>query len=146
MNLSSSFTIDEPQADGRCYVKEVHTSDDGRAFPYEYLWDGVLLPQLVMEERARVITAELLVREAARLAVVGTEVPWKKYDFLNLFTSIERVAIRSAAMTDGYVLDFIEMLNASGGVYKSLAYAGLMYLAHIGVLTFERAESIWEAM
>ncbi len=146
MQITSTYTVGEPQADGRCYVKEVHTFDDGRVSPYEYLWDGVLLPQLVMEERAKLIEAELQAREAARLAVVGTEVPRKKYDFLNLFTSIERVAIRRAAENDGYVLDFIEMLNASGGVYKSLAYAGLMYLAHIGVLTFERAESIWEAM
>ncbi len=146
MQITSTYTVGEPQADGRCYVKEVHTSDDGRVFPYEYLWDGVLLPQLVMEERAKLIDAELLAREVARLAVVGTEVPWKKYDFLNIFTSIERVAIRGAAETDDYVLDFIEMMKDSGGVYKSLARQGLLYLAHIGVLTFDRAESIWERM
>lgn len=145
MGLVSDFIPGEPQEDGRYYVKEVHTAEDGRVFSYEYLCEG-LNPRLVMEERAIKVQAELADREAARLAVTGTEVPWKKYDFLNLFTSFERVAIRRAAETDGYVLDFIEMLNASGGVYKSLTYAGMMYLAHIGVLTFERAESIWERM
>lgn len=146
MEITSTFVLSEPQGDGRQFVKEQHVVAGGPTIEREYLWDGVLNPQLVMEERAKRIEAELLAREAARLAVVGTEVPWKKYDFLNLFTSIERVAIRNAAATDGYVLDFIEMMNASGGVYKSLAHQGLLYLAYIKVLTDERAESIWERM
>lgn len=146
MEIISTFVLGEPQGDGRQFVQERHVVTGGPTIEREYLWDGVLDPKLVMEERAKLIDAELQAREAARLAVVGTEVPWKKYDFLNLFTSIERVAIRSAAVTDGYVLDFIEMMNASGGVYKSLAHQGLLYLAHIGVLTFDRAESIRERM
>lgn len=146
MEITSTFVLGEPQGDGRQFVHERHVVAGGPTIDREYLWDGTLDPQLVMEERAKLIEAELLAREAARLAVIGTEVPWKKYDFLNFFTSSERVAIRSAAESDGYVLDFIEMMNASGGVYKSLSYPGLMYLAHIGVLTFERAESIWGRM
>jgi len=146
MNLTSTFTVGEPQADGRCYVKETHTADDGRVFSPEYLNDGTLDPQFVMEARAAVILAELDAREAARLAVVGTEVPHKKYDFLNLFSSIERQAIRRRALVDENVLDFMEMLNASGGVYKTKAFPGLMYLAHVGEITFERAAAILEAM
>jgi len=146
MQITSTYTVGEPQADGRCYVKEVHIAADGRVFPREYLWDGVLVPQLVMEERAAIIGAELLAREAARLAVVGTEVPWTKYEFLDRFNSLERCAIRRLARTDDNVLDFIEMLNASGGVYKSKTWAGLLHLAHIEVISFERAEIIAESL
>jgi len=146
MNLSSSFNVGEPQADGRRYVKEIHVTEDGRREQFEYLWDGVLDPQLVMEERAAEIVRQLAARAAARAAVVGIEVPWTKYEFLELFSSIERQAIRRRALTDENVLDFMEMLNASGGVYKSKAWPGLMYLAHIGELTFERAEAIAEAL
>jgi len=146
MNLSSSFTVGEPQADGRCYVKEFHAGVDGFRMESEYLWDGLHDPRLVMEERAKLIVAELLAREAARLAVIGTEVPWTKYEFLDRFNSTERCAIRRLARTDDNVLDFIEMLNASGGVYKSKTWAGLLYLAHIEAITFERAEIIAESL
>lgn len=146
MNLTSTLTYGEVQVDGRQFIKEQHTAADGQVIDREYLWDGVLDPQLVMEERAKQIAATLLAREAARLAVVGDEVPWTKYQFFSMFTSAERKAIRAFEQTDGNVMDFIEMAKASGGVYKSLAFEGLMYLAHIGAITFERAEAISEAM
>lgn len=146
MEITSTFVLGEPQVDGRQFVHERHVVAGGPTIDREYLWDGMLDPQLVMEERAKLIEAELLAREAGRLAVVGTEVPWTKYEFLGRFNSLERCAIRRLARTDDNVLDFIEMLNASGGVYKSKTWAGLLYLAHIEVISFERAEAIAESM
>lgn len=142
MLTSRIVSIGEPQADGRRYVKELHTADDGRSFPYEYLGDDTLDPSMVLEERAAVIKATLAQRAAARGAVVGTEVPWTKHEFLDRFTQPERVAIRRRAKDDENVLDFMEMLNASGGVYPSLARPGLVYLSQLGDLTAERAAII----
>ena len=146
MEITSTFVLGEPQGDGRQFVQERHVIAGGQTIDREYLWDGALDPQLVMDERAKLIEAELLAREAARLAVVGTEVPWTKYQFLDRFNSLERCAIRRLARTDDNVLDFIEMLNASGGVYKSKTWAGLLYLAHIEVISFERADTIAESL
>lgn len=144
MIVESTFTIGPAQADSRRYVAEMHIADDARRFPYEWLWDGGLDPQLVMEERAAVINAALAARAAALQAVVGTEVPYTKHEFLSRFTQAERIAIRARAKTDGTLEDFMEMLNASGGVYMTLARPGLAYLSHsaIGILTEERAAII----
>jgi len=143
MQITSTFTVGEPQADGRCYVKELHVTEDGRKVEPEYLWDGVRDPQLVMEERAADIARQLEARAAARAAVVGTEVPWTKHEFLERFTPAERIAIRQRAKIDPHVEDFLELLNASGGVYPKKARPGLEYLANItGDLTLERAAHI----
>lgn len=143
MGLTSSIvTVGEPQADGRRFVKELHVADDGRSFAYEYLTDGTANLQAVLEERAAVINAALATRAAARLQVVGTEVPYTKHEFLDLFSSLERQSIRRRAKIDENVNDFMEMLAASGGVYRTKAWPGVMYLAHIGEITFERADAI----
>lgn len=142
MLTSRIVSIGEPQADGRRYVKELHTADDGRSLPYEYLADDTLDPSMVLEERAAVIKATLARRAAARAAVVGTEVPWTKFEYLERFTATERVAIRQRAKTDPIVEDFMELMNASGGIYPSLARPGLAYLANLGDITAERAAII----
>lgn len=142
MLTSRIVSIGEPQADGRRYVKELHTAEDGRSFPYEYLADDSLDLDMVLEERSVVIKATLARRSAARAAVVGTEVPWTKFEYLERFTSTERVAIRRRAKTDPIVEDFMELMNASGGIYPSLARPGLTYLTQLGDLTAERAAAI----
>lgn len=142
MELTSTFTAGAPQADGRFYVKERHVASSGQVVDAEYLCDLTLDPQLVMEERAAIILARLRAREAARLAVVGTEVPWTKFEYLERFTAPERVAIRRRAKTDPIVEDFLELMNASGGIYPSLARPGLQYLAQLGDLTPARAVEI----
>lgn len=135
-----------PQPDGRFWVKERHTASNGIVVDREYLNDGTLAVNLVLETRGELILAELEAREAARVAVMGTEVPHTKHDFLDRFSSLERQAIRERAKTDANILDFMEMLAASGGVYKSKAWPGLAYLAHIGVITWARAEFIRDSM
>lgn len=142
MITSSTFSLGPTQADGRQYVSEIHTTADGTSYPYEYLADGKLDPQMVMEERAIVINATLRAREAARLAVVGTDVLLTKHQFLSRFTPDERISIRMAARTDEHVLDFMEMLNAADGVAMALARPGLQYLVVIGKLTPARATEI----
>jgi len=142
VQLTSTFTAGEVQADGRFYVRETHTASNGQVIQPEYLCDGTLDPQLVLEERAKVIVATLRAREAARLAVVGTEVPWTKFEYLERFTPAERLAVRARAKADPVVEDFMELMNASGGIYPSLARPGLQYLASVGILSFDRATEI----
>jgi cell division inhibitor SulA len=142
MGLTSTFTEGPPQADGRWFVSETHSLPDGQAYTYEWLSDGSLNPQLVMEERAVVIAATLAAREAARAAVVGTSVPLTRFEFLDRFTTAERVGIREAAKTNPVVEDFMEMMKLSGNVSLVLARPGLQYLAAIGKLTAPRAAAI----
>lgn len=146
MIVSSAISEGVPQVDGRFEIIETHTNDDGRVFQYKWLSDGTLNSQFVMEERALVINATLAAREAARIAVVGTDVPYTKHEFLSRFTQAERKAIRAfAAGSHPYapdVEDYMEMLSASGGVYMTLARPGLAALRDLGLLTAERASII----
>ncbi len=142
MITSSTFTFGQAQFDGRVPVLETHTTSDGRVMAYEWLSDGTLDPQMVLDERAAVINQVLAAREAARVAVSGTDVPWTKHEFLSRFTMSERIAIRARAKTDDIVVDFMEMLSASGGVFRTLAAPGVAYLKQVGILTAERAAVI----
>jgi hypothetical protein len=137
--VTSEFTSAVPQVDGRYYVTETHTTDEGEPIRYEYLNDGSLDPQMVMEERAIEMNRKLVAREVARAAVTGTDVPMTRYEFLSRFTPTERVAIRIKSKTDAIVEDFMELLSTSGLVFLKLAQPGLNYLASIGVITAERA-------
>lgn len=139
---SSVKTLGPVHSGGKYYVYETHTTSDLRVFTYEWLADGTLDENLVLEARADVINKELAAREAALQAVVGTEVPYTKHEFLSRFTSQERINIRAAAKADAIIDDFMEMLNASGGVYMTLARQGISYLQFNGILTPERAAEI----
>lgn len=139
--VTSNFTVGPPQADGRTYVTETHTDAEGMTYIYEYLND-TLNPQMVLEERVLILNATFASREAARLAVIGTSVPLTRFQFLERFTTIERVGIRAAAKTDQIVEDFMEMMKLSGNVSLALARPGLQYLVSIGKLTPTRASEI----
>lgn len=146
MIINSIYTIGPEQVDGRSKVNEKHTNDDGRVFDYEWLSDNTLNPQDVLEGRAIVIDSILAAREAALIFVVGTEVPYTKHQFLSRFTSMERIAIRNFAKSShpyaASINDFMEMLNASGGVYMTLAREGIAALQALGLVTPERAQII----
>lgn len=145
MLVSSTFTPGPVAPDGRWNVDESHTNDDGRVFPYSYVCTAIMDMQAIMEERAIVINVTLAARQAAREMVVGTEVPYTKHEFLSRFTQAERIAIRnfakSASPYADSINDFMEMLNASGGVYMSLARPGIAALKNLGVgnISAERA-------
>lgn len=137
--ILSSYTEGPTQADGCRYVDEQHIINDGRVFNFNYLCDQQN-PQIVMEERAKVIEKTLLDREAAILMVVGTEVPLTKYEFLSRFTPEERKSISAEAKVNADIEDFMLMLDASGGdVYLTLARPGLQGLVSYGKLTPDRA-------
>lgn len=138
----SNFVVGPAQVDGRSYVTETHIDAAGVAHIYEYLSDGAVSHQVIMEERAAIISAVLDEREAARLLVEGTEVAIDPYIFLARFTPQERVGIREAADTDPYVKDFMHLLDRAPGVRRSRAMPGLLYLQSINRLTAERVEEI----
>lgn len=139
---SSTKTLGPVHSGGKYYVYETHTTEDLRVFTYEWLSDGTLNEDLVLEARAAKINKELEDRGAALQAVVGTEVPYTKHEFLSRFTSQERINIRAEAKVDPIVEDFMEMLSASGGVFMTLAREGINYLQFKGILTPERALEI----
>jgi len=140
--ITSSYRVGPPQVDGGSYVTETHIDNDGTTYSYEWLNDGTLNAQLVLEERALLIETLLAQRAAARAAVVGSEVPLTRHDFKMRFTAAERIAIRALAKTDPIVEDFLDLLNTSGMVYRVLAQPGLNYCASKGALTAERAVTI----
>lgn len=144
MLKNSTVQLGVPQADGRCPVTELHEADDGQVYSFEYLSDGTLDPDFVMQQRAIVINTTLAAREAARVAVAGTSVPLTRYEFLSRFTPNERVAIREIAKTDHIVEDFMEMMKLSGNVLLPLTRPALAYLAYNfpSVLTTQRASEI----
>ncbi len=77
-------------------------------------------------------------RSAARVAVISTHVPLTRFEFLERFTTNERVSIREEAKNNPIVEDFMEMMKMSGSVSVILAMPALNYLVSIGKLTPER--------
>ena len=65
-------------------------------------------------------------------------------DFLRLFTLAERVAIRTAALTNMIVADYMDLAMAQGYVKMTSeeAQQGIAYLAHLSLITPERAAEI----
>lgn len=138
----SRYSESVPQEDGRWWVKEVHIDSDGNTHEYEWLSDGSLNAQMVMEERAAHIAAVLTARENARAVAAGTKVALTRFEFLSRFTPEERVAIRTEAKINPLVEDFLELMNATATVFPSLARPGLLYMVYQGLLTEERATTI----
>ncbi len=145
MNITSSFTEGPEQNDGRVQITEEHFHEDGRVFKYEYLCDKFITdPSMVAEARRNYIIDQLTKRENALAIIVGTSVPLTKHQFLSRFTTNERITIRERAKTNPVVLDFMEMLNASSGVFYSLALQGIGYLQYLEIITPARAAIIGE--
>jgi hypothetical protein len=141
--ISSAFTGDPPEVDGRVNIKETHVASDGQEYTYSYLCDLAHLdPVIVLEERAAEINRILAAREAARILVQGTSVPLTRFEFLNRFTADERVAIRQRATTDPIAEDFMEMMKLSGNVALVLARPGLAYFGSLGDLSPDRVAVI----
>lgn len=90
MIVSSTYTEGPPQVDGRRYVSELHTDDRGQTYTYEWLGDQDA--DLVLSDRAAVLSAQIAAQRAAEAVVIGTALPLTKYSFRQLFTFTERVA------------------------------------------------------
>jgi hypothetical protein len=91
MIVTSTYTEGPPQVDGRRYVSELHTDDRGQTYTYEWLGDQDAA--LVLADRAAVLSAQIAAQRAAEAVVLGTALPLTKYQFRQLFTFAERVAV-----------------------------------------------------
>lgn len=141
VQVTSAYAVGVTQADGRIPITETHVAG-GVEYVYEYLSDGTLSPQVIMEERAAHVKATLEEREAARTLANNSAVAVSKIDFLNRFTAAERIAAKAAAITDSVVADYLLLLENADTILVARAVPGLQYLYQIGVLTAERAAEI----
>lgn len=91
MIVNSTYTEGPLQADGRRYVKETHTDNQG--FPYVYEWLGSQDADVVLQARASILNAELQNKQAATELVFGTKLPLTKLEFRKLFSIQERTNI-----------------------------------------------------
>lgn len=91
--VSSTYTTNPIQVDGRYYVIESHILSDGRIITFEYLADDQINPNAVMLERAARVSAELLVQDASSIEAESGNLPLTKYQFRQRFTFAERVVI-----------------------------------------------------
>lgn len=91
MIVSSTYTEGPPQVDGRRYVSELHTDDRGQTYTYEWLGDQDAA--MVLADRSAVLSAQIAAQRAAEAVVLGTAMPLTKYQFRQLFTFSERVAV-----------------------------------------------------
>jgi hypothetical protein len=66
------------------------------------------------------------------------------FDFLNRFTAAERVAIRTAAQTNGAIADYVAMLDAAPSVVLTdpLTMGGVQALEAAGLIGAGRAAEI----
>lgn len=141
---SSQIVSTRPQVDGRSYVMERHTVSNGTEVAVEYLADAGLDVNTVMTVRAAKIQAELQAREAVELAATAYEIPMTEREFMRRFTVQERIAIRNLAKTDDVVVDFLDILSKSGGVYRGSQSTrdGLDYLVSKSLITTARKAEI----
>lgn len=144
---SSTFNVSNTQADGRQYIIEHHTADDGAVYDYSYLADAGTDINLVLSERAAILNAQLAARAAAQAIVFGTTLPLSPYEFLSRMTPQERIGIRSAASSDPIIEDFMALLDRADVVHplNPDVQAGLAYFVATGLLTAERAAVIGAA-
>lgn len=143
----SGFKGKTTQADGSFNVVERHLDSDGKVYEFSYNADASTNLDLVLASRAKRINSALADKATAESVAFHGELPISKLDFLARFTSDERIAVRTAAKTDGVVEDFMELLKITDVIHPNHAMAqqGLAYLTSIGVLTSERAELIGAA-
>lgn len=141
---SSSIIAVRPQIDGRSYVTERHIASDGRQIDREYLADVGLDTSAVMAQRAANIQAELQAVEAITLAAASYEIPLTATEFLDRFTTSERMAIRSASKTNQVVEDLLDYLSKTSGILRTSAKAtqGLDYLTSLGLIAATRKAEI----
>lgn len=77
----SSFTEDEPQADGRRWVHERHVDNLGRPLSFDYLADAESNAATIMAARAERLNAEFAVRDAEASEAARGRTPWSKLEF-----------------------------------------------------------------
>jgi hypothetical protein len=142
--VSSTITAGEVQADGRRFITETHVAEDGTDYTYTYLTDNSIDTEAVSSARVVLLNTQIAAKAAAQLLVTGTTLPMSTYEFLSRMTPQERIGIRSSALIDPVVGDFMYLLNQAAVVYPNNpdVRAGLSYLVMQGKLTADRATTI----
>lgn len=154
MIVSSTYTEGPAQVDGRRYVTERHTDDEGREHKFEWLGDQDAA--LVLTARAERLNALIAEKRAAQLVVAGTRLPMTKWEFRQIFTAEERAmadafeagleanpaldATTKAAIRTGFK-DF----NASQGVnvpFVPAVHQMLGLFVGVGILSAARRDEI----
>jgi hypothetical protein len=125
--ITSTYTLDDqPQADGRCYVHEIHTDHRGRIYTAEYLAPAEWDYEHTLATRAANIGAEIDRREAAELEAANFQLPVSKWDFLQRLTPTEVVACLALRDTDPqaryalYVLENVPDITLGNPVVAEL--------------------------
>lgn len=88
--VKSSYTEGPKQADGRRWVYERHTTDDGDDLTFD--WLGIERADLVVADRAQRLNELYAEKDAAEALIFGTQLPLSKLEFRNLFGA-KKVAI-----------------------------------------------------
>jgi hypothetical protein len=88
--IDSTYAEGPQQADGRRFVAERHTTDEGSVLTFE--WLGTQDAQMVVEARAAALNEQYAARDAAAALVAGTKIPLSKLEFRNLFGA-KKVAV-----------------------------------------------------
>ncbi|PUA17278.1 hypothetical protein [Glaciimonas sp. PCH181] len=145
--VSSTYEAGNAQADGRQYITEHHTADDGSVYDYSYLADNSTDINLVLTERATLLNVQLASLAVAQSIVFGTTLPLSVYGFLSRMTPQERIGIRAATKSDPIIEDFMVLLSHADVVYplNSDVQNGLSYLSAKGLLTPDRVAVIGAA-
>lgn len=90
MITQSTYTEGPTQVDGRRYVRETHTDDQGKTYNFD--WLGLQDANLVLSARASVLTSQITAQREAEALVSGTRLPWTKLQFERLFSDAEWAA------------------------------------------------------
>jgi hypothetical protein len=106
MITDSTYTEGPAQADGRRYVKEVHTDDTGKT--YEFEWLGAQDVALVLAGRAAALSSQIAAQSEADALVAGTSLPLSKLKWERLFTDTEW----AAAQTFNATFESLDALSA----------------------------------
>lgn len=83
MIINSIYKEGPTQQDGRRYVSETHTDDQGNTYTYEWLGDQNA--EAVLQLRSETLNKKLAEKAAALSLVEGTLLPLSKLEFRNLF-------------------------------------------------------------
>ncbi len=154
MIVSSTFTEGPDQGDGRRYVREVHTDDQGQTYTHEWLGAQAAAP--VVEARAQLLGRLLDEQRAAAAFVAGTRLPLTKYQFRQIFTAEERGGVDAfetsfesnpglPAATKALIRTGFKDFNASGSVTVPFVPGVLQMLGlfvALGLLSQARMDEI----
>ena len=137
------------------HVTERHVMSDGRTAQYVYLAGAGMDAQVVAQARAQRLQSEIQAREAALNEAANGATPLTKYQFRQLFTYPERLAID--AFNHGFeahpsltteqkaaIRTNLEDYNVSGAVYldNPATIAGVQLYEALGLIASGRAAEI----